>query len=135
MTAAIYIAMFIGIVAAIAGTSMLLWRGWIASMPSPPNWQEAFRFLWVDLYGMPWEQRPRVIWVAAPFVSGGRMVSGKADIGAVTVVAASRVSDTSLAHELWHEARRLTGLFPDPDHLTDWSFVDRAQAALRERGL
>lgn len=141
MMTAIYIAAFLAAAAAIAGASTLFWRWWVASMPAPPHWQEAFRVVWCDVYKLQWERRPRVIWVPGEaFVCNGRLVAGKADPGAVTVAFAvgKPVSDTGFAHELRHEARRRLGVDPDGQHISgDWKpggIVDQAQVALRERG-
>lgn len=139
---ALYIALFFVFSGAIAGGSMLLWRYWIASMPTPPRWMEAFRIVWVDCYQMPWEQRPRVIWIVGmSFEHNAQAVAGTSDPGAITVAFRNGVliADTAFAHELRHAARRAMGIDPDAKHTTgDWQLggaVWRAQDRLRKQGL
>lgn len=142
MTTAIYIAVFVGIVALLAGGATLFWRRWVNRMPSPPNWMEAFRVIWVDVYRMDWAKRPRVVWVVGQsFAHNGAPVAGIADQRAVTVAFSpgARVSETAFAHELRHASRRTLGVDPDGKHLSgDWQpggIVAQAQEALKGRGL
>lgn len=141
MMTAVYIATFLGIVVAIAGGATMFWRRWVDRMPTPADWMEAFRIIWVDVYGMPWERRPRVIWVPGQlYAHNGHAVTGIADQGAITVGFSpdARVSQTAFAHELCHASRRLKGIDPDGGHITaDWTpdgIVATANAALRSRG-
>jgi hypothetical protein len=136
------LALFLLAVGVIAAGSTLFWRWWAGRMPSPPRWQEAFLLVWVDIYGMPWDDRPRVIWVSGQsFTHNGKPVTGITDRGAITVafLPGFKVSDTAFAHELRHAARHALGIDGDGEHVVDdWQpggIVAQAQEALRARGL
>jgi hypothetical protein len=137
-----YVLIFVAVALAVAIGATLFWRWWVASMPAPRGWMDAFRIVWCECYGLSWETRPRVVWVVGrSFVHSGAPVAGVADVRAVTVAfsAGAKVSETAFAHELRHAARRAKGLDPDGTHITgDWlpgGIVAKAQTALRARGL
>lgn len=138
-----YFAGFVVAVAVIIAVSQWVWNREIASLPTPPHWLEAFKIVWVEWYLMPWESRPRVIWVRGKtFVcSTGKVVAGEADSVGVTVAVetdTTPVSATAFCHELWHVALRLKGMDPDGPHLSaawgSMGIVGRAESALRSKG-
>lgn len=143
MTYVVYIAGFLVASALIAGSSCLVWRAVLRSMPNPPHWMDAFELVWCDVYLMEWKDRPRVVFVwGESFEHCGAQVAGLSEFnGAITVAVAgktTKISDTAFAHELRHQARRLLGFGPDPGHKdADWAIagiVERANQKLRQNG-
>lgn len=121
----------------------LIWEKRRNSLPTPPHWLDAFKIIWCDIYLMPWESRPRVIWVDGKAFnsSSGQLTASESDSVAVTVAMETDmtpVSSTAVAHELWHVALRLKGLRPDGEHVSSaWGLggvVSRANEELRSRG-
>lgn len=139
----LYFGAFLAAVAVIVLGSHFVWKRQVAALPTPPYWMEAFHVIWVEWYAMPWNSRPRVIWVPGRGFrnSAGEFVAGESDGNSVTCAAADEgtpVSSLALAHELWHVALRLRGMDPDGGHTgAAWrpsGIVDRTNAALRARG-
>lgn len=141
----LYVAYFLALVAAaavIAGVSHWIWRREIASMPVPPRWLEAQRFVWVDCYKMRWEDLPRVITVRGKtFSYGGQPCAGKSDFRSITVAVEAddtMPSNTALHHELYHQALEKRGVVDRGHSLREWQpggLVEATRAAMKARGM
>lgn len=126
----------------IAAVSHWIWMREIASMPTPPRWLEAQRFVWVDCYKMRWEDLPRVITVPGKtFSYGGQPCAGKSDFRSITVAveaADTLPSNTALHHELYHQCLERRGVTDRGHTLREWGpggLVEATRAAMKARGM